>query len=56
MRSADCGMGNTINYQMLEPIAIGRVATVTLNHPEVFDAFSGAILQSGICNPQFSSP
>jgi hypothetical protein len=45
-----------MNYQTLEAITIGPVATVTSNHPEVFDALSEAIPQSAFRNPHFSTP
>jgi len=40
MRNANCGMCNPMNYQTLELSLTGPVATVTLNRPEVFNAFN----------------
>jgi hypothetical protein len=56
MRNADCGLRNgksaflcPMNYQTLELAINGQVATVTLIHPEVFNAFKEAIEELAGC-------
>ena len=41
----DCGIGNPMNYQTLELTTTGSVATVTLNRPEVFNAFNETAIE-----------